>query len=92
MGNGRAPRFTGKSIPDGVEDVPHVGLAGPPAAGFWRDVGLDQGPLGVGEIAGVMVHSHTMTTSATTRLFTLWDIPLNNAHKIFSIDRIMLCQ
>jgi hypothetical protein len=34
-----APRFTGKSIPDGVEDAPHIRLAGPPAAGFGRDVG-----------------------------------------------------
>jgi hypothetical protein len=36
-------------------------------------VGLDQSPLVVGEIAGVTVHSHTMTTPATPRLFTLWD-------------------
>ena len=40
-----------EDIQDGVEDVLHIRLAGPPAAGFGRDVGLDQGPLGVGEVA-----------------------------------------
>ena len=62
-----------EDIEDGVEDVPHVRLAGPPAAGFGRDMGLDQGPLGVGDVAGVMVHSHTITTLVTPRLFPLWD-------------------
>jgi hypothetical protein len=36
-------------------------------------MGLDQGPLVISEVAGVMVHSHTITTLDTLRMFTLWD-------------------
>jgi hypothetical protein len=43
---------------DGVDDVPRVGLAGP-SAGVDGDVRLDQGPLRVGDVAGVMMRSHT---------------------------------
>ena len=69
-----APLAAGaEDVEDGVEDVPHVRLAGPPAAGFGGDVGLDQGPLGVGDVAGVMVCSHAITTSVTPGLFPLWD-------------------
>ena len=69
-----APLAAGaEDVEDGVEDVPHVCLAGPTAAGFGRHVGLDQGPLRVGDVAGVMVHSHTNTTLVTPRLFSLWD-------------------
>ena len=69
-----APLAAGaEDVEDGVEDVPHVCLAGPTAAGFGRHVGLDQGPLRVGDVAKVMVHSHTNTTLVTPRLFSLWD-------------------
>ena len=69
-----APLASGaEDVEDGVEDVPHVGLAGPPAAGFGREVGLDQGPLGVGEVAGVMVRFSYHYYAVTPRLFPLWD-------------------
>ena len=42
-------------VEDGVNDVPQVGLAGPTAAGFGRQVGFEQGPLVVGEVTRVMV-------------------------------------
>src|SRR5262249_6459228 len=60
-------------VEDGVEDVPHVGLAGPAAAGFGGQMGLDQGPPGVAEVAGVMVYSHATITLVIPRSFTLWD-------------------
>ena len=54
-----APLAAGaEDIQDGVDDVPHVGLAGS-SAGGGGDVGLDQDPLRVGDVAGVMVRSHT---------------------------------
>ena len=69
-----APLAAGaEDVQNGVEDVPLVGLAGPAATGFGRDVGLDEGPLGVGEVAGVMVHSHAITTPISPKLFPLWD-------------------
>ena len=69
-----APLAAGaEEIENGVEDVVQVGRAGPTAAGFGRDVGLDQGLLDVGEVAGVMVHSHSTTTTVRPRLFALWD-------------------
>ena len=46
-----------EDVEDGVEDVAGVGLAGT-ATGVDRDVGLDQGPLLVGDVAGVLVRSH----------------------------------
>src|SRR5437763_1713173 len=67
------------NIEDGVEDVPHVRLAGPAAAGLGRDVGLDKGPLGVREVTGIMVCSHAITTSVTPGLFPLWDSLLPGA-------------
>ena len=41
-----------EDVQDGVDDVPHVGFAGS-SAGGGGDVGLDQGPLCVGDVAGV---------------------------------------
>ena len=41
-----------EDIEDGVKDVAHVGLAGPPAAWLGREVRLDQGPLGIGDSLG----------------------------------------
>src|SRR5208337_355331 len=58
---------------DGVEDVPYVGLAGPSAGVDRRDVRLDQGPLCVGDVAGIMVRSHPISTSLEPLLFPLWD-------------------
>jgi hypothetical protein len=53
-----APLAAGpQDVEDGVDDVPYRGLAGP-AAGEDGDAGLDQGPLGVGDVAGVGVRSH----------------------------------
>ena len=48
-------------------------LRGRPPRGAGRDVRLDQGPLLVGDVAGVMVRSHTTSTSLGPRLFPLWD-------------------
>ena len=62
-----------EDVEDGVEDVPHVGLAGPSAAGLGRDVRLDQGPLGVGDVAGVVVRSHPIPTTHSPLMFPLWD-------------------
>src|SRR5512135_2595569 len=54
-----APLAAGaEDVEDGVDDVPHVGLAGP-SAGVDGDVRLDQGPLRVRDVAGVVVRSHT---------------------------------
>src|SRR5262249_62029002 len=39
----------------------HLRLSGPPPGRGGRDVGPDHGPLLVGEVAGVMVHSHAIT-------------------------------
>ena len=69
-----APLAAGANeIEDGIQDIPQVGLAGPPTAGLGRDVWLDQGPVGISEVTGVRVRSHTTTTSATDQLFPLWD-------------------
>ena len=62
-----------EDLEDGVDDVPHVGLAGPSAGANRRDVRLDQGPLGIGDVAGVVVCSHTTTTSLGPLMFPLWD-------------------
>ncbi len=51
-----------EDVEDGVEDVAHVGFAGPPAAWLGREVRLDQDPLGIGDIAGIVVRSHTNST------------------------------
>ena len=69
-----APLAAGaKGVEDGIDDVPHVGLAGPTATRLGRQVGSDQGPLRIGEVAGVMVHSHAITTPNAHQMFTLWD-------------------
>src|SRR5262249_16383401 len=69
-----APLAAGaEEVEDGVDDVPHVGLAGPAAARLVGQMGLGQGPLGIAEVAGVMVHSHAITTRDTPQMFTLWD-------------------
>ena len=82
-----APLAAGaEEVEDGIDDIPQVGRAGPTAAGFGRDVGLDQGPLGVGEVAGVMVPSDTFTTPDTPRLFSFWD----RLSVIFFCERFML--
>ena len=62
-----------EDVEDGVDDVPHVGLAGPPAGVDGRDVRLDQGPLPVGEVTGVVVRFHPLSTSLDPRVFPLWD-------------------
>ena len=62
-----------KDVEDRVEDVPDVGLTRPPAEGRRGDVRLDQGPLLVGDVAGVIVGSHPISTSLSARLFPLWD-------------------
>ena len=55
-----APLAAGaEEVEDGVDDVPHGGFAGS-SAGGGGDVGLDQGPLRVGDVAGVMVRSQTL--------------------------------
>src|SRR5262249_18761979 len=69
-----APLAAGaEGVEDGIDDIPYGGLAGPAAARFGRQVGFDQGPLGIGEVAGVMVYSHAITTPETPQMFTLWD-------------------
>src|SRR3954447_20984306 len=68
------PRAAGAGdVEDGVEDVPRVDLARSPAAGADGVVGLNQGPLLVGEVAGVVVVFHTRSTSLGPQLFPLWD-------------------
>src|SRR4051812_44968246 len=62
-----------EDVEAGVEDVPYVGLAGPSAGADRRDVRLDQGPLLVGHVAGIMVRSHPISTSLEPLLFLLWD-------------------
>src|SRR5512135_1376733 len=62
-----------EDVEDGVEDIPHVGLAGPSAGVERRDVRLDQGPLCVGDVAGIMVRSHPVSTSLNPVLFPFWD-------------------
>src|SRR5262249_57633624 len=54
-----APLAAGpQEVEDGVEDIAHRGLAGP-ATGVHGDKGLDEGPLLVGQVAGVSLGSHT---------------------------------
>src|SRR5205823_6615501 len=53
-----APLAAGsQQVEDGIDDVPQVGLARPPA-GVDGDARLDQGPLFVGDVAGVGLASH----------------------------------
>src|SRR5512135_3090741 len=61
-----------EDVKDGVEDVSHVGLAGS-SAGIDGDVRLDQGPLIVGDVAGVVVRSHPTSTPLAPLVFPLWD-------------------
>ena len=50
-----APLAAGaQDVEDGIDDVAQVGLAGP-AAGVDGDVRLDQGPLRVGHVAGILM-------------------------------------
>src|SRR5262249_31450639 len=54
-----APLAAGaQQVQDGVQDVTHRRLAGA-ASGVHGDQGLDQGPLLVGQVAGVSLGSHT---------------------------------
>ena len=46
-----------QQVEDGIDDVPKVGRARPPA-GVDRQVGLDQGPLRVGDVARVGLRPH----------------------------------
>ena len=48
-------------------------LRGRPPGRSGRDVRLDQGPLLVGDVAGVVVRSHTPSTSLDPLMFPLWD-------------------
>ena len=43
---------------------------------------LDQGPLRVGEVAGVVVYSHTLSTSLDPLMFPLWDSQLGGFKQI----------
>jgi hypothetical protein len=61
-----------ENVKDRINDVPHVRLARA-SSGIHGDVRLDQSPLLVGYITGVMVRSHTTLTSLGTLLFTLLD-------------------
>src|SRR5271157_6670197 len=47
-----------EDVEDGIDDVAQIGLARP-SARMDGQVWFDQGPLGVGEIAGVGLGSHT---------------------------------
>jgi hypothetical protein len=51
---------------DVEDDVAHVGRSGPTAGSGGREVRLDQGPLLVAEVAGVVVGSHPLPTSLGT--------------------------
>ena len=53
-----------QDVEDGIDDVAQVGLAGP-AAGVDGQVRLDQGPLRVGDVAGVGLRSHTSFYAST---------------------------
>src|SRR5262245_61218052 len=67
-----------REVEDGIDDIPQVGLArsSPGGAG---EVRLDPGPLLVGDVAGVVVWSHTTSTSLDPRMFPLWDSHLVRA-------------
>ena len=68
-----APLASGAGdVEDGIEDVPRVGRAGPSAAGLGGEVGFDHGPLGVGEVTGIVVRPQTPTTPVTPKLFPWW--------------------
>src|SRR3982751_4703810 len=65
-----APLAAGaEDVEDGVQDIPHLGLAGPPAAGLGREMRHDQVPLGIGDVAGVVVGCHTTSTMLSPRMF-----------------------
>src|SRR4051794_3817765 len=69
-----APLAAGaEDVEGGVQDVPQVGFARPPAAGLGWEVRLDRAPLGIGEVAGVVVRSHPTSTTLNPRMFPLWD-------------------
>ena len=69
-----APLAAGaKDVEDGIDDVPHRRLPGPSSGRSGREVRLDQGPLRVGDVAGVVVYSHTTSTSLDPLMFPLWD-------------------
>src|SRR5262249_56149755 len=55
-----------EDVEDGVDDVPHVGLAGPPAGSGGREVRRDQGPLLVSDGAGVVLSPHPLSPSLVT--------------------------
>src|SRR5664279_1854637 len=58
-----------EDVEDGVEDVSHGGLAGSATAGVARQERLDQGPLLVGEVAGIVVRVHAQFYATRP----LWD-------------------
>jgi site-specific DNA recombinase len=60
-----------EDVEDGVEDVAHVGGTRPPAGWGGREVGLDQGPLLVGEVTRVVVVWHTTSTPLEAPVFPL---------------------
>src|SRR5262245_40052201 len=62
-----------EDVEDGVDDVAHECLSGSPSEWSGREVGLDPGPLRIGEVAGVVVCSHTPSTSLDPKMFPLWD-------------------
>ena len=71
-----APLAAGaQDVEDGIDDVAQVGLAGPPA-GVDGDVRLDQGPLRVGDVAGVGLGSHTPFYAARHPLWDRLLVPL----------------
>src|SRR6516165_4756874 len=62
-----------EDVEDGVGDIPQVGLSGSAAGADRREVALDQGPLRVSDVAGIMVCSHPISTSLDPVSFPLWD-------------------
>ena len=58
-----------QDIEHGIDDVAQVGLAWP-ATGIDGDKGLDQSPLGIGNIAGIGLRSHVSFYASST---PLWD-------------------
>ncbi len=62
-----------EDVEDGIYYVPHVRLSGPSPGRGGREVRLDQGPLHVGDVAGVVVRPHTPSTPLDAPMFPFWD-------------------
>src|SRR6185503_7611176 len=75
-----------EDVEDGIDDVAHVGDSGPPSGWSGREMRPDQGPLCVGEVAGVVVCSHTTSTSLDPLMFPLWDSHLVTDYNALDAD------